>query len=292
MEVNSTTKFYELPRDIFVPLLSFLRTFDILSLESCSKRLNENCCDDMVWQQRCHLDLGFNESRSPPGEETTNANFRKLYAAWCKSFSFCRPPEIRFAVTWWRRMEMWLQTHAPPIYKTLGTPLSNANIDEYESTVRRLPRHLRLLYRFHNGQRIPINMKLNENIDIDTDMNQAEFMRSILWGMFGGSYHYSECLNMRFMPLNHVEMMENILIANNHNMQTIAIHPSYSNDIVEDNLENSAIKSFPNDVKIFASSWDYNRHCYLCDHDGNVYVTAGNTIYYFQKIYNIFLCYH
>ncbi len=52
---------------------------------------------------------------------------------------------------WWSRIETWLNIHNPNILQSLNPPVD----ERYLENCGDMPRYLKLLYRFHDGQQYP-----------------------------------------------------------------------------------------------------------------------------------------
>jgi hypothetical protein len=92
-------------------------------------------------------------------------SFFYLFLAWSKSFHGYRRADVQAVHSWWAHLEGWCREHAPRILATLNPPASERDIStanasllqqqvtDQSGNITTLPYLLRLLYRFHNGQK-------------------------------------------------------------------------------------------------------------------------------------------
>ena len=81
---------------------------------------------------------------------------------------------------------------------------------------RPLPRMLKLLYRFHDGQHLLID-EIQFSQQPASSYPEAEIIGSIFLGMFGGYNFYDELINVRLLPLKHCVMVTKMLLSNPRN---------------------------------------------------------------------------
>ena len=102
----------------------------------------------------------FNEYQAEHGGSVPES-FRDLYIIWREIFDGYKHSEISLIHNFWFRMESYLKAYAPDIYGSLLPPRSESQIDSILNEVwsdnvylkqKKLPRVLRLLYRFYDGQ--------------------------------------------------------------------------------------------------------------------------------------------
>eukprot|EP01041_Mallomonas_annulata_P005145 gene5145-10284_t len=184
-------------RDAFTHIIEYLSSSDVASTIICNKLLRERCNDDIIWSNLCKTDLGLEEFLKPPSITTQPNSFRETYISWRRAFSPYRIDHVKRIRLWWMRMESWLKRNAPPIYKTLGPPLSVADIKQFQDALNQeIPEPLQIIYRFHDGQRIPF---------VDFRPEPATFIDSPVYsrfyGIFGGYYFYDDFSCMRLLSL-------------------------------------------------------------------------------------------
>jgi len=93
----------------------------------------------------------------PPGMVNTDemTSYKVLFTTWCRWFHGYSIEEIGMCNRFWNRIEKWLKHNALHIYETLRPPPSLQLIEEVENKLNyKIPRLVKLLYRFHDGQNI------------------------------------------------------------------------------------------------------------------------------------------
>ena len=95
--------------------------------------------------------------QAPPGMEKMDETmgYKVLFTTWCRWFHGYSIEEIGMCNRFWNRIEKWLKHNALHIYDTLRPPPSLQLIEDIEYKLnRKIPRLVKLLYRFHDGQNI------------------------------------------------------------------------------------------------------------------------------------------
>lgn len=85
-------------------------------------------------------------------------SFFEMFQIWGRSFYGYRHADVKAIYNWWTQFELWCKENAPAILDTLNGPASETDFVEAsesfdEGQCSTIPMLLRLLYRFHNGQR-------------------------------------------------------------------------------------------------------------------------------------------
>ncbi len=95
--------------------------------------------------------------QAPPGMEKMDETmgYKVLFTTWCRWFHGYSIEEIGMCNRFWNRIEKWLKHNALHIYDTLRPPPSLQLIKDIEDKLnRKIPRLVKLFYRFHDGQNI------------------------------------------------------------------------------------------------------------------------------------------
>ena len=171
--------------DALTQVCRFLPAPSVGQFAATCKRLHRVLGGDAVWQPMCLQDFAVSRlEECPPGGETDARSFRALYRQWRLAFATYDVAEVRHVKTWWTRMETWLHAHARPIHATLNPPASATAIAAAEARFegkRSIPRTLKLLYRFHDGQRLDADESLHSG---QLTAAQNVVMESIWHGTF------------------------------------------------------------------------------------------------------------
>ena len=202
--------------DVLVKIFGYLFSNEVFAFAMTCKRCLSISANDAIWKPLCYDDFSIASLADvPPLYEGALSGFQALYMAWCRSFGDeYRRAEVHMAKQWWMRMERWLQLCAPQISATLNPPVSlHALIEAEEELGRPLPRMLKLLYRFHDGQHLLIDEVQFSQLASAT-YPEAEIIESIFLGLFGGFNFYDDLVNVRFLPLKHCIMITKLLLSN------------------------------------------------------------------------------
>lgn len=150
--------------DVFAICCSFLTGSDVAALGATSKQQQKASSIEVIWRELLGRELAITiheplRYKFPPGVddgECTVYTAKALYVQWRLKYPGCSTDEIKFVSTWWRRMESWLHNNtANSILQSLCAPATAASYADFELKAGRpLPRLLRLLYSFHDGQRL------------------------------------------------------------------------------------------------------------------------------------------
>lgn len=201
--------------DVHLDIFSFLDSNDTISLGLTSKVLYPISEADELWATFCATDyLIESKDDLPPGNDVgfdTNMTPKRLYILWTNSFSDYSRAEVKIARSWWIRIERWLFKNAPKIFHTLNPPPKLVDIDAIEEMLgRSIPRLVKLLYRFHDGQDLLFDRGQLDNtppVSLSHAVNESIFL-----GLFGGYSFYEEITNMRFLPLRHLRLVSEHLL--------------------------------------------------------------------------------
>lgn len=181
---------YDLNDNVLVLISTYLTLRDIISCRLSSKTLSKQFQNDIIWQQIVLEELGMNELTAPPDDMfPIPSTYESMYRDWMMSFPEYSAVEIKIVTVWWKRMGKWLRQNAPPIYATLNKPPTNQQWEKLVETGFKVPYYMKLLYRFHNGQKL---------------RNGAETRL----GLFGCYDFYSEEFNFYFLNLKNISEAE------------------------------------------------------------------------------------
>lgn len=149
--MNASGGLCGLSENVLIYLCSYLTAKEVASCQRVNKSLNMQFKNDMVWQRLVNDELGMIWGlEAPPGENSSvPSTYEAMYKDWMISFHGYSASEIKMATVWWHRMESWLRLHAPFILATLNKPPKPDKFNELGWSV---PRYVKLLYRFHDGQ--------------------------------------------------------------------------------------------------------------------------------------------
>jgi hypothetical protein len=159
-----------------------------------------------LWKQVLQDELGMNDIAAPPTHQHAVADdtvsYRLCFLAWKTAFQGnYSVAEVKLARVWWGRMEAWLGTNFPLLLLTLNPPPRPENFVSAEARLGyKIPRLLKLLYMFHDGQSLAFDqLVLGQARPEDT---RFKVFQSIYLGLFGGYNFYDQNINMRFLPLS------------------------------------------------------------------------------------------
>jgi len=219
--------------DVLLDIFSFLDCDDNISLGITSKVLYPISEADELWATLCATDyLIESKDDLPPGNDVksdTHLTCKRLYFSWTDSFSDYSQAEVKVARSWWMRIERWLLKNAPKIFQTLNPPPKLVEIDAVEEELgRTIPRLVKLLYRFHDGQDLFFDRGQLDNTPVPRSHAVNE---SIFLGLFGGYSFYEEITNMRFLPLRHLVLVSDLILSapNKVGLKRIEIPPPSTN---------------------------------------------------------------
>jgi len=199
------------------------------------------------------LSLNITGYQKPPGIESIDGilGYKELFTTWLRCFDEYSVEEIGMCNRYWNRIEKWLKHNALHIYDTLRPPPSLQLIQEIENKLNRpIPRLVKLLYRFHDGQNIhydrirfssimPYKQKILEDgtqVFIDDHeklLSQSEIRQSTHYGLFGGYMFYDEYISMKFLPLQFACQLTSSLLVRRTNVFHKELHPHEIQDGVE-----------------------------------------------------------
>lgn len=101
----------------------------------------------------------------------------------------------------------WFSLHTPSITRTINPPATDEAIAVAERALNRpMPRMLKLLYKFHNGQSLQSDSIVFGTNDEEQD---RELTSNFHCGMFGHYSFYDHSVFMRMLPLTHMTLLTN-----------------------------------------------------------------------------------
>jgi uncharacterized protein affecting Mg2+/Co2+ transport len=150
---------------------------------------------------------------------------KRLYFFWADSFGDYSQAEVKVARSWWMRIERWLLKNASKIFHTLNPPPLLVEIDTIEKKLgRTIPRLVKLLYRFHDGQDLLFDRGQLDNTPVPRSHAVNE---SIFLGLFGGYSFYENITNMRFLSLRHLVLVSDLILSDQ--LKKVEIPPPSTN---------------------------------------------------------------
>ena len=242
----------------------WLECRDITNLQMVNRSLCSMISDsDPIWQNVCYNRYSkFNQSfywltntlfsslditghQAPPGMENMDETigYKALFSTWCRWFHGYSIEEIGMCNRFWNRMEKWLKNNALHIYDTLRPPPSLQLIQDIEHRLnRKIPRLVKLLYRFHDGQNIhsdrirlshilPYEQQILETgtkvyaDDHGRLLSQHEIRQSMHYGLFGGYMFYDEYISMKFLPLQFAHCLTDTFLVKKKSFFRRTYHP-------------------------------------------------------------------
>lgn len=219
--------FSAIDSDLFCLCTSFLVCSDIISLSITSHSLAALCADENIWKSIFVREIGNDVPIAPPAcllpsflpppplhssstgtaqaaasssssdspQETPVASFKQAVIAWRHHFREFSFKEVKMANMWWKRMKAWLLRYAPAIHSTLNPGLHPHVICALESDHScEVPRLMKLLYMFHNGQTLLFEQP-------NPLKSEILLRKSLFNGLFGGLQYYDVFINMRMLSL-------------------------------------------------------------------------------------------
>ena len=242
--------------DLLALSIGYLSKNDILSCSSTSLGINRVSKRDSLWKSIVWNEYemddsnmenppGYNEERS--GDDLSKLTWFELYLRWRVHFSGYTCAEISLARRWWLHIERYLIQNAVDIFNTLNLPASEAFINEVDIELRKtsvgvrpgcaIPRSLRILYRFHNGQNIALNevrlrtpkaratyrMLQSECLDRP---NRLLLEKQMHLGLFGGVSFYDTCVVCSLLPLEHFKAARDLTFRDSSRRLTVQVDGS------------------------------------------------------------------
>eukprot|EP00605_Chrysophyceae_sp_TOSAG23-4_P000722 GSChrysophyteH1.ASY1.ANO1.806.1 assembled CDS len=193
--------------DLNLHLASFLSKPDLGALGTVSTEFHAICRDDRIWKPILAEEYEMHERKeSPPGvfDDLSGFTWWQVYVRWRITFDGYHWKLISLTRKWWLHMEKYLlENNLIDIFNTLNPPASEAYIDQIEHDLQNsvidqvehfgkptiIPQNLRILYRFHDGQHIPLNESL--------------LKKQCYLGLFGGTAFYDNLHVNCLLPLKH-----------------------------------------------------------------------------------------
>jgi len=178
-----------LSTDTLLLTLSYLNSSNLIRFSYTSQSHHTISKHDIIWKQLLLNELNINEIIYPPNQLHSTRDSISMYPyyhcfyQWKYSFHGYHINDVMFINEWWKRFELWTKQYAPLIFYSLNPPASEDDINSMEQQYgKKIPKSLRLLYRFHNGQS----------------------PGSSTCGMFGGTHYYDTLVNVALCPLSNL----------------------------------------------------------------------------------------
>lgn len=208
--------------DTSLHVFSFLGIQELIYFSACSnatlQQARNNCCWESLLEQ--HLGVTDINEKPPQAYSLTNPSSRIIqppgthdhnafyaFVAWRTEFAGYSNADVKRVKTWWTRIEKFLAQHSPEILATLGPPLSEAQIHHLLAKDRAcsefmIPQSLKLVYRFHDGQRLPGQQRLLHKSDEQSQRFQSQQeLLELGYGLLGGVTYYDQLTNCYLLPL-------------------------------------------------------------------------------------------
>ncbi|EFJ19533.1 hypothetical protein SELMODRAFT_177477 [Selaginella moellendorffii] len=175
-----------LPALLLQTILARTDAVDCARVACVNRRWRALAHDDTLWSQHCRDEYGVCAAADFMGNPC--CSFKETYAAWHDEFN-------QYGGLVYRTKKLWddlkgvLRSNYPAVADSLARQASEADIVAAESTLGwPLPPHVRLLYRFCDGQQI-----------VDGDEIAHQYV-----GLLGGYYFYNHFVNVQLLPLQQV----------------------------------------------------------------------------------------
>ncbi|KAF9611757.1 hypothetical protein IFM89_034940 [Coptis chinensis] len=157
------------------------------SLCCVNKRLRDSATDDSLWRTFCIQDLQLQEPLDPSANPTSS--FKVAYQTWRQTFSSYPWPLVKRVKNCWDTLKNWTAIQFPEATHTLQKGASEADLKDVEDKLGvNLPLSTKLLYRFCNGQELPVQ--------------DPQFGSPL--GIIGGYLFYDHLVNVYLLPLTQV----------------------------------------------------------------------------------------
>ncbi|CAM9480438.1 unnamed protein product, partial [Phaeothamnion confervicola] len=233
-------------------VLGLLSPEDILTCGVSCAFLRDVSSKDTLWKQICARDYGFLQPVAPPGRDGNLPSCRLAWVSWKRSFIRYDAGLVRRMYLWWETVESWLLNSMPDILWTLAPGVDDAALDSVERRLGGvpLPPAVRLLYRFHNGQRL--------TVDNFVRREGGGVVASASRGLFGGHSFYGRCACMKFHSLARLEQTTRTLVRREWAQR---LPPPERRQLAT--------------AVAFASGLDYGA-AYVAGADGRVFIAANN----------------
>ncbi|CAN0199118.1 unnamed protein product [Pylaiella littoralis] len=149
--------------------LGYLDSDSLVSCLAACRVLGSAAKNDDLWQEKCLEDWGEKRRVCPERRFELVPTFLGAWRGWRRAFNGYDALDVKRVSVWWAGVEAWMSQHLPEVMDTLNTGVSEEELDRAAELLGwPLPTHLRLLYRFHNGQQwLPWDERLNSSVGED-----------------------------------------------------------------------------------------------------------------------------
>eukprot|EP00752_Nemacystus_decipiens_P012927 g11441.t1 len=187
--------------------LGYLDSDSLAVCHSCCQVLGSAAKSDDLWKAKCAEDWG-EKRKVCPHQRTPLVlvpTYLQAWRAWRRAFNGYDAKDVKRVGLWWAGVEAWMSEHLPKVLETLNVGVSEEDLDRAEVMLGwALPVHLRLLYRFHNGQWLPWDERLNVSLGVDEGRpavlpNVAGSGMSL--GLLGGYRFYNHMITSKLFSL-------------------------------------------------------------------------------------------
>ncbi|CAM9171345.1 unnamed protein product [Scytosiphon promiscuus] len=194
---------------VLVLTFAYLDAESVAACQETCRVVGSAAQSDDLWRAMCSHD--WEEDRKVPPERRSGSGavllptFLQTWRTWRKAFDGYDARDVKQVSAWWRGIEAWMSENLPEVLDSLNVGVSEEDLDAAEAQLKwPLPTHLRLLYRFHNGQWLPWDEALN--LSVGADGGRPEVLPKIngsgmSLGLFGGYCFYRQMTTSKMFSL-------------------------------------------------------------------------------------------
>jgi hypothetical protein len=193
--------FLEFNIDIITSYLAFVDSETLCAMRRVNTHFSNIIKSEIniMWKEVLRNEFGCTTSYNLPSESHNINDYYVLYCNWREYFEGYHSSEIKLANLFWTRYENWCEENFIGILQSLNPPASNELINQAEKVLKcSLPRYMKLLYKFHNGQNLLCDCWCHNNA------SPEDHERSMGLGMFGGVNYYDQFVCVFLLSLQSV----------------------------------------------------------------------------------------
>ncbi|CBJ33554.1 similar to F-box-containing protein 2 [Ectocarpus siliculosus] len=185
--------------------LGYLDSDSLVACQATCRAVGNAAQSDDLWRSKCLEDWGEERRVRPEQRSELVSTFLESWRAWRRAFNSYHPADVKRVAMWWAGVEAWMSRNLPEVLGTLNAGVSEQELDTAEEALGwPLPTHLRLLYRFHNGQWLPWDEKLI--IPVGVDEGRPEVLPKVVGsgmslGLLGGYCFYQRMTTSKLFSL-------------------------------------------------------------------------------------------
>jgi len=235
---------HRLNDDVLCHLAGFLLKPDLGVFAIGCKKTRKAARHDAVWRRIVFAEYEMDEAgkENPPGfvtcpaahcragadAEAKSLGWFDLYKRWRAHFIGYTAQEVSLGRRWWLHMERYLLAHgAIDIFNTLNAPATEEYIDRIDRQLRTsavgtrpglaIPRCLRVLYRFHDGQNLALHelrlrthkaesvFHMLQGTECNDRPGKVLLEKQMHLGLLGGCAFYDTHVVCSLLPLEHFQ---------------------------------------------------------------------------------------